>query len=86
MCAVLPSIMDEDAGDRKLLPGAVREPGMVYETEPTPAARLRAAVGHLEGMTAKTWAKARKDALADVRAALAWIEGRILHEAPPATA
>ena len=62
----------------------MREPGMVYEAAPTAAARLRAAVGHLEGMTAKPWPTARKAALADVRAALAWIEGRILHEAPPA--
>ncbi|MCX6996474.1 MAG: hypothetical protein NTV49_05190 [Kiritimatiellaeota bacterium] len=84
--AVLVAVMGEGAKGRKLLPGAECEPGMVYEPGPTLAARLRTGVGHLEDMTAKTWKQQRAVALAAVRAALAWIESRILHEAPPATA
>ncbi len=56
-----------------------------YGLPPTPAFQLRTAVQHLEGMTAKTWATRRKTALNEIRAALAWIEGRIIHESSPET-
>jgi len=59
----LPSVMGEDTKGQNLLPA------------PTPAASLKAGIAKIEDMTAKTWGKARVAALADLRTALAEIEG-----------
>lgn len=61
--AALPSVMDDGGKGRKLLPGR------------TAASALQDGITKIESMTAKTWSKARKAALADLHAALVDING-----------
>ena len=63
--ASLPSMMDEGAKGRKLLPGR------------TPAAALQAGIAKIESMKAKTWGKVRAAALDDLREALGSLEGSV---------
>ena len=65
LTASLPSMMDEGAKGRKLLPAR------------TPAAALQAGIAKIEGMKAKTWRKDRAAALNDLREALGSLEGSV---------